>query len=131
MLNPYVLLGLLVFWLASVTGAYFKGHTAAENAARAQYATELEATIAEHNKNAVIDMQAAAEVAAKESAARTRQAMLRNQTVKVIHEKPSPAVCDLDDGRMQLVAQSVAAANNEDAAARVRDTASKVNATIR
>jgi len=131
LLNPYLIIGLIVFWLASVGGAYFKGHTAAQDAARAQYATELEATIKQHNANTLIDMQAAADVAAKEAAARTRTAMLRNQTTKVIYEKPMPVSCNYDDGRMQLVAAAVAAANNEDTAARVRAASDKANATIR
>jgi hypothetical protein len=131
MLNPYVLLGVLIFWLASVTGAYFKGSTAAENKARAAYAATLEQTIAEHNANAVIDMQAAAKVAADEATARTRTAMLRNRTTEVIHEKPMPVSCNLDDGRLQLIAESIAAANNENAPSRVRDAANKAHRAIR
>ena len=131
LLNPWVILGIVLFWGFSMAGAYLKGSQVAQDAARAAYATSLEQTIAEANKNAVIDMAAAAEVAARESAARTRAAMIRGQTVKVIHEKPSPAVCNLDAGRMQLVAAAVAAANSEDAASRVRDAADKANRTGR
>lgn len=131
MLNPYFLLGLLLFWGASITGAYFKGSSVAQNAARAHYASELEASIVQHNANAVIDMQAAAKVASDQAVARTRTAMLRSQANEVVRASPMPNTCNLDAGRMQLIAESVNAANGENAAGRVRDAAKSVNSTIR
>ena len=133
MLNPWIILGLVIFWMASITGAYFKGSTAAQNEARAHYAAELESAIAQHNENAVIDMQAAAKVAADEAAARTRIAMLRNRTTEVIHAKPLPVSCNLDSDRIGLLTAAIQEANgdNQDAAARVRNAADKANSAIR
>lgn len=132
-MNPYLILGLLVAWLASVGGAYLKGHSVAEDAMRAKYATDLENTIRQHNENAIIDMQAAAKVAADEAAARTRQAMIRSQTNEVIRTSPQPVGCSLDSERMRLLNAAVAQANGDtaDAAGRLRDATDQANRAIR
>jgi hypothetical protein len=133
LLNPWVLLAIvLAIGTAGATG-YYKGHTAAQDAARAQFATELEATIAEHNANAAIDMQAAADNAAREAAARTRTAMLRGRANEITVAKPMPVSCNLDSDRFGLLVAAVKEANGDsaDAAGRVRDAAKSVNSTIR
>lgn len=111
---PWILLGLLIFWLASVSGAYYKGHTAAQEAARAQYATQLEQSIAEHNENAVIDAQAAREAGERSAKARTRTVTITNEVERVIHEKPAPAVCRLTADTFSLLTVAVQVANGTD-----------------
>jgi hypothetical protein len=90
-------------------------------------------SVAQHNQNAVIDMQAAAKVAADEAAARTRIAMLRNRTTEVIHAKPLPVSCNLDSDRFGLLTAAIQEANGDskDAASRVRDAANQANRAIR
>ena len=129
MLNPWVLLGLTLFWLFSVAGAYFKGHQAAQADARAQYATELEQTIADHNKQAQIDARQAADAAAKDAAARTRSAMLRNQANEANRAKPLPISCNLDTERFRVLDDAIKAANGSDtpAASGLRPAINKAN----
>ena len=130
MLNPWMLIGLAVFWLASVTAAFFKGESVMEDRVRAQHATELERTIKQHNENAVIDMAAAAEAAARDATARTRAQMLRNQANAAIQIRPMPVVCSLNSERMRLLTASVEAANGdqERSAGGVFDAINKANA---
>ena len=115
MLNPYILLGLLVFWLASVSGAYYKGHAAAQDVARAQYATELEASIAKQQKDAQIDVAAALEAGKKEAKVRVKTVTLTNTVERVLHEKPAPVVCRISDDTFKLMLAAVQIANGIDA----------------
>ena len=130
MLNPYVILGIVLFWGFSMAGAYLKGSQVAQDAARAQYAESLEQTIAQHNKNAVIDMQAAAKVAADEATARTRTAMLRSRTNEVIRANPSPVTCAWPADRFGLLVTAVQEANGDsaDASGRLSTAIGKANA---
>jgi len=111
MINPYILLGLLVFWLASVAGAYYKGAGAAQDAIRAEYATKLEETIAEHRENALIDMEAAMEAGRRDAKARTRTVTITNEVERVIHANPAPADCRVHPDTFRLLQSAVANAN--------------------
>ena len=117
MFNPYVLLGLLVFWVASVAGAYWKGHTAAQDAARAAYATELEHTIAAHNEDALADMEAAREAGVRDAAAKTKVVTITNEVERIIHEKPAPVICRVTDDTFRLLQLAVSVANGTDPSA--------------
>ena len=112
--NPYILLGLAVFWAVSVGGAYFKGSQHAQDAARAQYATDLESAIAESRENAVIDMQAAREAGERDARARTRTVTVTNEVERVIHAQPAPAVCRLNPDAFRLLGAAVEIANGAD-----------------
>ena len=130
MMNPYVLLGLLVFWLASVSGAYLKGHSAAHDQARAQYATDLEKAIAKHEEDAAIDMQAAREAGQAEAKARVKTVTVTNTVERILYEKPSPANCRVTDDTFKLLAAAVQIANGADpdatgAVPKPRDPSSK------
>lgn len=114
MANPWVLLGLVLFWAASMGGAYYKGHTAAQDAARAHYATELEATIKEHNENALIDAQAAREAGERDAKAKVRTVTITNTVEKVLHDTPSPANCRLSPDAFGLLVAAVKVANGTD-----------------
>ena len=116
MFNPWVILGVVLFWIASVGGAYLKGGKAAEDHARAQYATEMEATIKQNNENAVVDMQAAAKVAAAEATAKTRAAMLRGKVDVVIAKTPSSLSCAWPVERFGLLLVAVQEANGDQTA---------------
>src|SRR3990167_10520454 len=115
MLNPWLLLGAVLFWLASMAGAYFKGVDVAENEAKAEYSKQQDAAIKEANDNALIDMQAAREVGEREGRAKVITRTITNEVTKVIHEKPSPAVCRWDDNSSRLLQRAVEAANNLEA----------------
>jgi hypothetical protein len=123
-MNPYILLGLLVFWLASVTGAWFKGSQHAQDAARAQYATDLEKAIAKHEEDAAIDMQAAREAGQAEAKARVKTVTVTNTVERILHEKPAPANCRVTDDTFKLLAAAVQIANgaDPDATKPVRDS---------
>lgn len=112
MLNPWVILGIVLFWGASVTGAYLKGHSIAKDQAKAEYSRQLESSIAEANADALVDMQAAREVGEREARARVITRTITNEVTKVIHGKPSAAVCRWDDDSGKLLERAVEAAND-------------------
>ena len=114
MFNAWLLLGLLVFWLTSVGGAYYKGRGAAQDEARAQYATQLEQTIAEHREDALIDMEAAREAGQREARARTRILTVTNEVEKVLYAKPAPPECRLASDTFSLLRVAVQLANGSD-----------------
>ena len=130
MLNPWVLLGIALVWAASVAGAYFKGAEHAENKARAHYATQLEQTIAEHNADALLDMEAAREWGQRNAAVRTKTVEIRSQANEATSASPAPAMCALDDDRWRVLNAAIEAGNDagEAAAKRVLDATSKANA---
>ena len=109
-----MLLGLIVFWLASVTGAYFKGHQNAQDAARAHYATELETSIKAANETAQADIAAAREAGKREARAKVRTVTVTNEVERIIHAKPAPVECRLEPDVFNLLRVAVAVANNTD-----------------
>lgn len=127
--NPWILVGLLVFWLSTLAGAYWKGHTAAQDSARAQYATDLEATIAEHNANAEIDAQAALEWGQANARVRTEYVTIRSAANAATQNNPAVPACNLDTGRMQSLAAAISAANKQSPADLLLDATDKANST--
>ena len=115
---------------ASVTG-YYKGRTSAENKARAQYATQLEQTIAEHNEDAAIDMLAAAEWGEANAKVRTKYIQIRSAANEATASNPAPANCALDPKRFGLLQLAIETANGDkaDAASKLRSATDKANAT--
>ena len=61
-MNPYLILGAVLFWIASVTIAFFQGESREADRAKAEYSRQLESAIKEANEDALVDMQAAREV---------------------------------------------------------------------
>src|SRR3990167_6122293 len=112
MFNPWLILGAVLFWMASVGTAYYKGGINAENAAKAEYSRQLESAIKEANEDALIDMQAAREVGQREARAKVITRTITNEVVKVIHEKPMPAVCRWDADSARLLDDAIKAAND-------------------
>ena len=112
MFNPWVILGAVLFWMASVGAAYYKGGVNAENAAKAEYSRQLESAIKEANDNAQIDMQAAREVGQREARAKVITRTITNEVIRTISEKPSPAICRWDDASFGLFQRAIQAANN-------------------
>lgn len=113
-MNPYLLLGIGVAWLASVGAAYYKGSEAAENRARAEHATQLERTIAEHNETAAIDMAAALEAGKREAKVRTKVVTLTNEVERIIHAKPAPPDCRVQSDTLKLLVLAAEVANGTD-----------------
>ena len=112
MLNPYALLGLVLFWIASVGAAYYKGGVHAENAAKAEYSKQLDAAIAAHNEDALVDMQAAREAGEREARAMVVTRTINNEVVRIIREKPSDAICRWDSDSFRLLGDAIKAASN-------------------
>ena len=110
MLNPYVILGLVLFWGASCVGSYLKGSEVAQNEAKARFSEQLEATIAQAREDSVIDMMAATEA---EAARHKSRIVYRDRVVKVkeaINEIPT--VCAIPDAAVRLLNESIRDANN-------------------
>src|SRR3990167_10013273 len=103
MLNPWLLLGAVLFWLASMAGAYFKGVDVAENEAKAEYSKQQDAAIKEANDNALIDMQAAREVGEREGRARAKTIVIRGKAEVVFRDNPQPRVCDWSEPAFSLL----------------------------
>ena len=120
MFNPWILLGLLVFWLASVGGAYYKGSQNAQEEARAQFASQLEATIQAHNADAEIDMNAAFEWGQRNSIAKTKSNEIRGQANDAIRAQPLAVTCNWDTATFGLLTSAVKAASELDPAASER-----------
>ena len=111
-MNPYLILGAVLFWIASVTIAFFQGESREADRAKAEYSRQLESAIKEANEDALIDMQAAREVGQREARAKVITRTITNEVVKVIHEKPMPAVCRWDADSARLLDDAIKAAND-------------------
>lgn len=94
MLNPWVLLGLVLFWIASVTGAFFGGtsYEAGQQAKARQEA--ITAALADAAANAEVDKQAAIAAAKKEGIAAGRAAALRGRGNEAIRAEPLATSCN-------------------------------------
>ena len=112
MLNPWLILGAILFWGASVTAAFFQGESRERDRAKAEYSRQLESAIKAANEDALIDMQAAREVGQREARAKVITRTITNEVVKVIHEKPMPAVCRWDADSARLLDDAIKAAND-------------------
>jgi len=112
MFNPWVILGAVLFWIASVTIAFFQGESREADRAKAEYSRQLESAIKEANEDALVDMQAAREVGQREARAKVITRTITNEVVKVIHEKPMPAVCRWDADSARLLDDAIKAAND-------------------
>ena len=114
MLSPWLILAAVLAIASAGVGGYFKGSADAENKAKAEYAKQLDGVIAEHNQNAVIDMQAAAEVAAKEAQAKTKTVYIRGAASEAIAKSALPADCLLIPAqRYSVLLAAVKAANGD------------------
>ena len=129
MFSPYLILAAVLAIAAAGVGGYFKGSTDAENKAKAEYAKQLDGVIEQHNKDSVIDMQAAAEVAAKEAQAKTKTVYIRSQADEAVRQKPAAIDCNLSPDRFRVLLSAVQAANgdNQDAARGLSDAINKAN----
>ncbi len=115
MLNPWILLGFVV-WTAIVSGSsYYKGSTNAQNAAAAAHAVALEATIKQSRENAVIDMQAAVEA---ETGRQQTRVEFKDRIVTVerlVNATSIPAECNLSDATVGVFNDAINAVNSKTA----------------
>jgi len=110
MLNPYVILGLVLFWGASCVGSYLKGSEVAQNEAKARFSEQLEATIAQAREDSVIDMMAATEAEAKRHKSRI---VYRDRIVKVKESiNEIPVACVIPDGAVGMFNDAIRNAND-------------------
>ena len=89
MINPYLIVGLIVFWLASCAGVYFKAIDIERDACKARQVEAIEATLKQAREDSVIDMMAATEA---EAARHKSRIVYRDRIVKVkesINEIPT------------------------------------------
>ena len=112
MMNPWIILGAVLFYAASMAGAYFKGGQHERNAAKAEYSRQLESSIAEANANAQIDMQAAREVGEREGRARARTVVIQGEAQVVFRDNPQPRVCDWTQPAFSVLQRAIESAND-------------------
>ena len=129
MFSPGIILAVVIAIAVAASGGYFKGEKDARNEAQAAYAKQLDGVIEQHNKDSVIDMTAAAEVAAKEAQAKTRTIYVRSQADEAVRQKPAAVDCNLTPDRYRVLLSAVAAANgdSEDATAKLRNAVEQAN----
>ena len=126
--SPYLILAAVLAIGAAGVGGYFKGSTDAKNAAQAAYAKQLDGVIAQHNADSIVDMQAAAEMATREAAAKTRTVYIRGEAANAISKTALPAACvNVPAERYSVLLASIKAANgdSENAPAGVLDAIRK------
>lgn len=114
MFNPWLWLGAVIFVLVACAGSYSAGSRHATNAAKADYAKQLEQSVKQQRENAVIDMQAAVEA---ENQRQQTRIEYRDRIVKVgeiIHENPS--ACTINDAVRVHLNDAITAANTKTAA---------------
>ena len=129
-MSPWIILAAVLAIGAAGVGGYFKGSTDAENKAKAEYAKQLDGVIEQHNKDSVVDMQAAAEVAAKEAQAKTRTVYIRSQANEAIAKAPAAVNCNLTTDRYNVLLAAVNEANggdSKDAASGLFNAVDKAN----
>lgn len=110
--NPYVILAAAALWAASCWYAYVSGETNKENKMRANYATQLETKIADHNDNARIDREAAYEWGERNGAARRKADKTAGRIDQDIRDNPQPASCRLSTPSVGLLNDAVHDAND-------------------
>jgi len=130
--NPYVLLGLLLFWLASVAVAGWAGWDYRDGKVAKEKLDAVTEAIEEHNANSEIDMQAAYEWGESKAKVRTIYANVRNEVASVVAAAPAPASCSLDPDRLRLLNLAIATANaGKGAASGLPDTSPKADPAIK
>ena len=128
--SPLIILVLVIAWGASLVGADHFGVTRTEDRVKAEYAKQLDGVIEQHNKDSVIDMTAAADVAAKEAQAKTRIVYIRGAANEAVAKAPAAVTCNLSTDRYSVLLAAVAEANggdSKDAANGLSDAIRKAN----
>lgn len=101
MINPWVLLIVGAVWLASVAGAFVKGRDYEGGVQAKAHAAALAKALQDAQDNAVIDMQAAADVERQKAQAKVVYRTITEQ-VNVEVEKPVYRDCHLTDDGIRL-----------------------------
>lgn len=113
LLNPWVLLALAVVLAGSNFYSYNLGGDHKENEVKAHYAELQDKAIKEANDNALIDMQAAREVGARESRARVNTVYIKGKAELIFRDNPQPPlVCDWKPDAFSVLNDAIKAAND-------------------
>lgn len=110
--NPWIILVATALWAASVWHAYDSGGDNRENKMRANYATQLETNIADHNDNARIDREAVAEWAGKNAHAQGVSDGRKAALAELGRNSPPPAGCVTPEPVRLLLNSAIDDANN-------------------
>ena len=114
MLNPWIILAIVIAIGGAGVSGYAKGrHDANADAIVAQQKA-VDATIAAHNADTIIDMTAAYERGQAEAKVRVVTRTIQGEAAAVTASAPLPANCRLDADRMKLLNRAVSVANGED-----------------
>ena len=117
MLNPWLILGLVIFWIVSIAGSAYKG---AEYQKGQDAQAQLEAVqkaVADANEQAAKDKNLAIVQAQRNTAAQTRASIVRSQANVAIAASPQPTQCDWDVPSFTSLRDAIAVANGEAAGA--------------
>jgi hypothetical protein len=110
-MNPYVILGVVVFWLASVGGAAWKGMEYQKGQDAVVQLEAVDKAVADANAQSQKDRNLAVIQAQRNTAAQTRVAMIRSQVNAAIQDHPQSDSCNWDQPTFSLLADAVNAAN--------------------
>ena len=128
--SPMILLILALAWGASLVGADHFGVKRTEDRLNAETGKQIDALVKQHNADSLADMQAAAEMATREAAAKTRTVYIRGAANEAIAKAPAAANCNLSTDRYNVLLAGIAEANggdSKDAAAGVSDAIRKAS----
>ena len=112
MMNPYLLLGAVVFWLASVVTAGWMGWDYRDGKVAQQQKRAIDSAIKEHNDDVAIDMQAAFEWGARRTAAQSKSDAQTGAIAGDTLAHPLPADCRLAPDSVRVLNNSVKLAND-------------------
>lgn len=110
--NPWIILAAAFAWAASCWYAYDSGGDNRENKMRANYATQLETKITEHNEAATRNMQAIQQWADRRGVARGRSDATASAIDADVRDNPPPPVCRLPATTVGLLNNAVRDAND-------------------
>jgi len=110
-MNPYLILAVVLAIGGAGVGGYAKGRHVANADAIVAQAKAIDAKIAEHNADTVIDMQAAYERGQQEAKVRVITRTIQGEADAITASAPIPNNCRLDADRMQLLKRSINVAN--------------------
>lgn len=120
--NPYLILGAVVLWLASLTGVYVKATEWQRNADTAAAAKDLKQKLDQAEQDWQTNYAAALEVE-QEKQANERKHQTHSRAVAVaVASDPKAAGCGLSPDSLSVLIDSIRSANGaQDAAASVGD----------
>lgn len=112
-MNPWIILAVVVAIAGAGGGGFLYGGHVQKAEDIAEQKKAVDAAIAEHNKDTVIDMQAAYERGQQEAKVRVITRTIQGEANAITASAPIPVTCRLDDNRMRLLGRAINVANGD------------------